>query len=239
MTLFQNIGGCKVKYNDIIKASFIERKNRFVATVRIGDTVEIVHIKNTGRCKELFLPDVEVYLSPSSNTGRKTKYDLISLIKPKSGMLINVDSQAPNTIAAEWLIKNKIFSECSILHKEVRYKNSRFDLYVEDGNKRCFIEVKGVTLESNGVALFPDAPTERGVKHINELIDAVDDGYEAWVIFVIKMKGISSFQPNRFTHPEFAEALLRAQTKGVKLVAIDCIVTPDEVIPDNSIDIVL
>ncbi len=216
-----------MKYNNIQKATFIKRPNRFIAEVSIGGKTEVVHVKNTGRCKELLVDKATVYLEKSSNPLRKTKYDLVGVEKntDKGPILINMDSQVPNQIAFEWLPKSGLFSENAIIKREVTFGNSRFDLFVEDGERKAFIEVKGVTLENDGVAMFPDAPTERGVKHLNELVECVKNGYEAYVLFVVQMCGINLFKPNDKTHKAFGYALRFAKKNGVKVLAYDCIVT--------------
>ena len=229
-----------MKYKSIIKARFISRPNRFIATVDIKGTVHTVHVKNTGRCKELLVKDATVYLSEGDNPNRKTKYDLVTVTKQREQqepILINMDSQAPNTIAEEWLPLSGLFSDRATVKREVFYKSSRFDLYVEDGDRKAFIEVKGVTLESNGIAAFPDAPTERGIKHLRELTEALADGYEAYALFIIQMKGVYTFRPNDTTHKAFGDALRAASAAGVKILAVDCAVTPNSVIADKLIEI--
>ncbi len=231
-----------MKYKNIVKGRFIERPNRFIAKVEINGETETVHVKNTGRCKELLQRGNTVYLEKSDNPARKTKYDLVAVEKKqedKPYLLINMDSQIPNAVAEEWLRKGNIFSEKSVIRREVKYGNSRFDLYIEDGERKAFLEVKGVTLENNGVAMFPDAPTERGVKHINELIKCIADGYEAYILFVIQMKEIRLFTPNYETHAKFGEALCEAEKAGVKIMAVDCVVTEESIEIDSLIDIEL
>ena len=231
-----------MKYKNIVKGRFIERPNRFIAKVEINGETETVHVKNTGRCKELLQRGNTVYLEKSDNPARKTKYDLVAVEKKqedKPDLLINMDSQIPNAVAEEWLRKGNIFSEKSVIRREVKYGNSRFDLYIEDGERKAFLEVKGVTLENNGVAMFPDAPTERGVKHINELIKCIADGYEAYILFVIQMKEIRLFTPNYETHAKFGEALCEAEKAGVKIMAVDCVVTEESIEIDSLIDIEL
>ena len=210
-----------MKYEKIIEGKFISRPNRFIAYVEIEGKAEIAHVKNTGRCKELLTEGARVFLEVSSNPERKTKYDLVAVYKGDN--LINMDSQAPNKVALEFVreqFKN------AIIKPEYTYGNSRIDIYVEKDGKKSLIEVKGVTLENNGIAMFPDAPTERGIKHINELIKARDDGYDSYILFVIQMKGIKGFKPNYKTHREFGEALKGAENAGVKILAYDCTVTP-------------
>lgn len=228
-----------IKYKNIVKGVFVERPNRFIAKVLVNGFEEVVHVKNTGRCKELLIKGATVYLSTSDNPDRKTKYDLIGVDKATdSGILrINMDSQIPNDVVDEWLKKGNLFSEKAKIKREVFYNKSRFDFYIEDGNRKAFLEVKGVTLEKNGVASFPDAPTERGIKHINELIDAVNEGYEGYIFFVIQMKNVNLFTPNYKTHPEFGEALKIAHNCGVKILAFDCIVTDDSIVVDKEIKV--
>jgi len=216
-----------MKYETTVPAVFLDRPNRFIAHVRLGDCVETVHVKNTGRCKELLVPGAEVILERSSNPSRKTKYDIICV--NKSGRLINMDSQIPNRAAEEWLKSGGLFPEEIEVFREKTYGNSRFDLYVESKQRKAFIEVKGVTLEKDNVARFPDAPTLRGIKHMEELIRCQQDGYEAYLLFVIQMKGIVRFEPNWETHREFGETLVRAANAGVHILARDCAVTEDSI----------
>lgn len=199
---------------------------------------ETVHVKNTGRCKELLVPNAKVYLYVSDNPNRKTKYDLIAVEKvtDRGIILVNMDSQVPNDVVAEWLKKNELFSENAVIKREVKFGNSRFDFYVEDGERKAFIEVKGVTLENDGVVSFPDAPTERGVKHINELVSCLEQGFEAYIIFVVQMKGVEVFEPNAEHHKEFADTLNYAREKGVKVLVYDCIVMPDSIEIDKKIE---
>ena len=231
-----------MKYKNIEKGRFIERPNRFIARVEINGQTETVHVKNTGRCKELLQKGCTVFLEKSDNPERKTKYDLVAVEKIREGkppLLINMDSQIPNAAAEEWLRKGNIFSENAVICREVKYGASRFDFYIEDGERRAFLEVKGVTLENDGVSMFPDAPTERGVKHINELIKCMADGYEAYILFVIQMKEISLFTPNYQTHPEFGKALCEAEKAGVKIMAVDCVVTSESIEIDSEIRVQL
>lgn len=228
-----------MKYKNIISGRFIERPNRFIAKVEIDGNIETVHVKNTGRCRELLQPGSTVYLSLSDNPQRKTKYDLAAVEKRREGkppLMINMDSQAPNPAAEEWLRKGGLFSEKAVIRREKNYGNSRFDFYIEDGERRAFLEVKGVTLENDGVAMFPDAPTERGVKHIRELMECIKDGYEAYILFVIQMKEIRLFRPNVKTHAEFAEVLGEAEGAGVRIMAVDCVVTPDSIVIDEEVE---
>ncbi|MBP3559487.1 MAG: DNA/RNA nuclease SfsA [Clostridia bacterium] len=230
-----------MKYKEVVKGVFKERPNRFIAKVEIDGCEETVHVKNTGRCKELLLENSVVYLSVSDNPLRKTKYDLIAVEKQTENgtVLINMDSQVPNDMVAEWLKKGELFSKNAIIKREVTFGKSRFDFYVEDSNNKAFIEVKGVTLENNGVALFPDAPTERGVKHIKELCSCVEKGYSAYIIFVIQMSGINLFKPNDATHKAFGDALRQAEKAGVSILAYDSVVTNESVCINKPIMIEL
>lgn len=214
-----------MKYENTKRAVFLDRPNRFIAHVDLNGQTETVHVKNTGRCKELLIPGTEVILEESVNPARKTKYDLICV--NKSGRWINMDSQVPNKAAAEWIRAGRLFPEEVALKTEKVYGNSRFDIYVESPCRKAFIEVKGVTLEENDIARFPDAPTQRGVKHVEELIRCQEDGYEAYLLFVIQMKGIREFEPNWSTHPQFGEVLQKAQNAGVHLLAYDCLIRED------------
>ena len=221
-----------MKYPNIVKGKFISRPNRFIANVKIENEIHTVHVKNTGRCKELLVPNCTVYLSLSDNPNRKTKYDLIAVEKErrnKPPLLINMDSQIVNYAAEEWLKESGFFGENATIHREVTFGKSRFDFFIETKNQKVFLEVKGVTLEKEGIALFPDAPTERGVKHINELIEAKKSGYSAYILFVIQMKEITEFTPNTETHMEFSESLKKAKKEGVKIMAMDCDISPDEI----------
>jgi len=232
-----------MRYKNIVKGIFKSRPNRFIAKVEINGKEETVHVKNTGRCRELLKENVTVYLEKSTNPNRKTAYDLVAVEKVREGkenLLVNMDSQIPNAVAFEWLTgENPLFSKNAKLKREVTFGDSRFDLYVEDGERKAFVEVKGVTLEHSGYALFPDAPTERGVKHINELVKATEAGYEAYILFVIQMKEVHTFSPNKEMHADFAEALKNAYNKGVKVIAMDCVVTPDEMIIDKKVRVCL
>ena len=215
-----------IKYLKVIEGVFLERPNRFIAKVSVDGNIETVHVKNTGRCKELLVPNAKVYLYVSDNPNRKTKYDLIAVEKvtDRSIILVNMDSQVPNDVVAEWLAESELFSQNAVIKREVKFGNSRFDFYIEDGERKAFIEVKGVTLENDGVVSFPDAPTERGVKHINELVSCLEQGFEAYIIFVVQMKGVHRFEPNAEHHKEFADTLNMAKEKGVKVLVYDCLV---------------
>ncbi len=214
-----------MKYAQVEQGVFLRRPNRFIAHVEIKGKEEICHVKNTGRCRELLVPGAVVFLEKSSNPNRKTKYDLIAV--QKGERLINMDSQVPNQAVYEWLEKGELFGEGALVKREVTYGNSRFDLYIQQGERKIFMEVKGVTLEENGVVRFPDAPTERGVKHIKELCRCIEDGYEAYIMFVIQMENVKYFRPNDATHPEFGQALREAEQAGVKILAYDCMVRKD------------
>lgn len=224
-----------MKYSTVIKAKFLSRPNRFIAVVETNGRKEVVHVKNTGRCKELLVPNATVYLSVADNTERKTKFDLIAV--EKGSNLVNIDSQAPNNAVEEWLKKGNYFSKNALIKREFTYGKSRFDFYVEDGERKVFIEVKGVTLEKDGVAYFPDAPTERGIKHIQELEASLCEGYEAIILFVIQMKEITEFRPNDVTHKAFGDALRKASNSGVKVLAMDCEITPDSMIIDKPVKV--
>lgn len=230
--------GCvNMKYERIEQAVFLERPNRFIAYAMIGGQKETVHVKNTGRCAELLVPEAVIYVQKSDNPDRKTKWDLIAVEKGKR--LINMDSQAPNQAAKEWIEQGKFVQNVTQIRPETVYGSSRFDLYVEAGDRKIFIEVKGVTLEENGVCRFPDAPSERAVKHLEELIRAVKEGYEAYVLFVIQMRNVRYFTPNTDTHPAFARALAEAAEKGVHILAYDCRVKTDGIEIADPVDVVL
>lgn len=224
---------------------FLSRPNRFLAHVLLDGCEIVCHVKNTGRLRELLTPGVSVAVQfhpDAEKAGRKTAYSLIGVLKetPAEKLWVNIDSQAPNQAAWEWLLAGEGLPFCPrpvSLRREVRYHDSRFDLSFSDGTVPWFMEVKGVTLDVNGTAMFPDAPTERGVKHLEELIRAKNDGYEAAVLFVIQMKGISSFAPNEKTHREFAAALALAQNSGVHIWAYDCMVTADSMAIDRQIPV--
>ena len=235
-----------MRYENIKKALFIERPNRFIAYAKLNEEIVKCHVKNTGRCRELLIPEkAEVYLQDhGENTDRKTRYSLVKVIKGER--IINMDSQAPNQIAFEWLKSGGLYDNITFIKREKTYGNSRFDIYYErgydiDSSKKVkgFIEVKGVTLEEDNVARFPDAPTERGVKHIYELIDAKKAGYEANILFVIQMKNIDHFEPNNKTHKAFGDALLEAKNAGVNIFAIDCHVTENEVYAGNFVPVII
>lgn len=214
-----------MKYKNTVRAEFCDRPNRFIAHVKINGVMETVHVKNTGRCRELLVPGYPVILEKSDNPARKTAYDLISVCK--EGRWINMDSQAPNEAAAEWIQGGGLFPEEVSVYRERKYGNSRFDIYVESLERKAFIEVKGVTLEENNIVRFPDAPTERGLKHVEELAECMQDGYEAYLLFVIQMKDVRKFQPNWNTHHRFGDALKTAREAGVRILAMDCMIGED------------
>ncbi len=215
----------KLVYENITKAKFIKRPNRFIAEVEIDGQREIVHVKNTGRCKELLLPGCEVWLTAPGTPDRKTKYDLVA-VRKDNGILFNIDSQAPNKVVKEWLA----LQSYDVVIPEYTYGDSRIDFYMERGSQKYLMEVKGCTLEVDGVGYFPDAPTERGVKHIRELIKAKEAGYTAILAFVIQMDGVSEVRPNVDTHPEFGTALEEAKKAGVEVWFLKCHVEPDKLL---------
>lgn len=226
-----------MKYKKIIEGIFLARPNRFIAQVLIDEKEEIVHVKNTGRCKELLLPGVKVILEDcSNNPNRKTKYSLIAVWK--QNMLVNMDSQVPNEVVFNALKENKIqeLKNLRYLKREVTFNNSRFDIYFEDEKQKGFIEVKGVTLENNHISMFPDAPTERGAKHILEMMEVVKQGYRGIIFFLFQMKGPSSFRPNYEMDKIFSDALKLASENGVEILVYDSIVNKDEIIVDKSIE---
>lgn len=216
-----------MKYEGIVEGIFLERINRFIAKVLINGHEELVHVKNTGRCKELFIKGARIYLQKSTNPSRKTKYSLISIYKDQ--ILINIDSQVPNSVVYEGILQKKIsdFSELLKLRREVTFGNSRFDLYYETKNSKGFIEVKGVTLENEGISMFPDAPTVRGNKHVLELIKATESGYKNYIFFLIQMAGINSFRPNISTDPDFSLSLVKANKSGVDIICFNSTVGDD------------
>ena len=177
-----------MKYERMLEGKFISRPNRFIANIEIDGKIEVCHVKNTGRCRELLVPGAEVYVQKADNPDRKTQFDLISVYKDK--MLVNMDSQAPNKVFKEWAETSGYFKNLSYIKPECKYNNSRFDFYLESDQRKIFVEVKGVTLENDGVVSFPDAPTERGIKHLKELEEAVKDGFEAYVCFIIQMEAL-------------------------------------------------
>ncbi|NLJ57894.1 MAG: DNA/RNA nuclease SfsA [Tissierellia bacterium] len=224
-------------YDNIRKAKFIDRPNRFIANIEIDGKIEACHVRNTGRCRELLIKGAEIYVQESNNSNRKTNYSLISVYKGER--LINIDSQAPNKVFHEYLLNGGLFQNITTIKAESKYNNSRFDFYIEADGKKSFVEVKGVTLEEKGVAMFPDAPTERGLKHLNELGKCLDEGYEAYVCFMVQMKDVLYFTPNYKTHREFGERLKDIMKKGVNIMALDCEVTKDSLVARNKVGIIL
>ncbi|MBR5648117.1 DNA/RNA nuclease SfsA [Pseudobutyrivibrio sp.] len=211
-----------MKYECIVEAKFISRPNRFIAHVDIDGTEVVVHVKNTGRCKELLIPGCRVYLEKATNPERKTPYDLVAVDTPTG--IVNIDSQAPNAVVKEWLLKQ----DYDLVVPEYKYGNSRIDFYMEKGEDKYLLEVKGCTLIKDGIGYFPDAPTERGVKHLRELTAAIDKGYKAMAAFVIQVEGVSEVRPNIETHPEFGVALKEAEEAGVEVLFLECNVKKDE-----------
>ena len=227
-----------MKYNRIITANFIERPNRFIAYVDLAGERTKVHVKNTGRCRELLQDNALVYLEKSDNADRATAYDLVAV--EKCGRLINMDSYAPNKVVGEWLASGGLYHDVSQVRPESVFGNSRFDFYVESvSGDRAFIEVKGVTLENDNIAAFPDAPSERAVKHVKELVEAHAQGYDTYLIFVIQMKDIRHVEPNWKTQPAFGEALKQARSAGVHLLAYDCVVEKDSLALNQEVPVVL
>ena len=211
-----------MKYSNIVKGTFLDRPNRFIAHVELDGKRETVHVKNTGRCRELLLPGAEIWLTAPGTEGRKTKYDLVT-VRKENGLLVNIDSQAPNAVVKEWLEKQQY----DAVVPEYTYSDSRIDFYMERGAERTLMEVKGCTLEREGIGYFPDAPTDRGVKHLRELAKAVKDGYRAALAFAIQMDGIKEVRPNIQTHPEFGTAMQEARDAGVEILFLSCHVEPD------------
>ena len=222
-------------YPNIHPAVFLVRPNRFIAHVLLGAEPVVCHVKNTGRCRELLVPGTPVWLCESKNPARKTQYDFIAV--QKGNRLINMDAQAPNPVFAEWAKTGHFLPDLTFLKPEFTYGSSRFDFYWEAGARRGFVEVKGVTLERDGAVYFPDAPTERGVRHLEELTASLSQGYEAWVCFLIQMADVSFFSPNDETHPAFGDALRRASKAGVHLLALDCEVSPEQIVARRLVPI--
>ena len=211
-----------MRYRNAVKGTFLDRPNRFIAHVLINGESETVHVKNTGRCRELLLSGAEVWMEKSENLSRKTAYDLIA-VRKRNGLLVNIDSQAPNKVVHEWL-EMQGFTE---IIPEYAYGNSRIDFCMEKGEEKYLLEVKGCTLEKDGIGYFPDAPTERGVKHLRELARAAAEGYRTAVAFVIQMDGVTEVRPNTATHPAFGAALQEARKRGVEVLFLQCHVEPD------------
>lgn len=231
-----------MKYKNVIPAIFVERNNRFIATVIIDGAPATVHVKNTGRCRELLVPGATVWLSVADDPSRRTKYDLVAVEKKREGntpLLINMDSQAPNAAVAEWLPASGLFLPDARFCREVTHGNSRFDFAVYEGEKTTFLEVKGVTLESSGVLRFPDAPTERGVKHLCELTALASAGYGAAVLFLVQMNEAIEFRPNDETHKAFGDALRAAKAGGVSIYCYKSAVYPDAITVTDPIPVKL
>ena len=222
-------------YDKIVKGKFIERPNRFIAYVDIDGKIEKCHVKNTGRCRELLIPGAKVYLEESSNSNRKTKYSLVGVMK--GNMMINMDSQAPNKVVKEWLELKASEKGIILIKPEKVYGESRIDFYYETDSSKAYMEVKGVTLIEDGIARFPDAPTERGIKHIEHLIELKQLGYETYIMFVIQCKGVKWFEPNDITHKAFGDALRKAVKTGVKVLAYDCVVAEDSLMIDSFVEV--
>ena len=225
-----------MQYKNMVPGTFVQRPNRFIAYVEMDGQMEIVHVKNTGRCRELLPEGAKVWCQKSDNPTRKTKYDLICV--EKGDRLINMDSQAPNVAAGEWL-RSGGFGAVDDVRPEVKFENSRFDFAFQKNGKPCFMEVKGVTLENKGICAFPDAPTTRGVKHLKELIRAVQEGYGAYVLFVIQMSDVEYLHPNDITDPEFSNALREATNAGVTVLAMDCQITSDSMMLRKEVPVKL
>lgn len=226
-----------MQYQTVKKAIFLRRPNRFIAQVALDGTEETVHVKNTGRCRELLVPGATIYLAEGTNPNRKTRYDLIAV--EKGERLINMDAQAPNRIFGEWAAASGFRSGLTLLRPETTWGNSRFDFYWEssENGPKGFVEVKGVTLEEGGAVYFPDAPTERGVKHVEELMACRAAGYEAALFLVVQMAGVAFWSPNDRTHPAFGEAVRRAAAAGVEILCRDCRVTPDTITMGEPVEI--
>lgn len=228
-----------MNYKQVEKGVFVKRINRFIALVEMQNQIERVHVPNTGRCRELLVPGVEVILSAAENPNRKTAYSLIAVYK--GSRLINMDSQIPHQVVYEALAQGKLeeIGQLTILKKEVKYKNSRFDIYFETAERKAFMEVKGVTLEQDGVSMFPDAPTTGGTRHMEELIEACQEGYEGYIFFLIQMEGVECFTPNREMDKLFAQTLEKAAKAGVKVMAYDAKVSEGEIVLRKPIPIQL
>lgn len=224
-----------MKYQNIKKAKFISRPNRFIANIEIDGKIQIAHVKNTGRCRELLVPGAEIYVQEFDSDTRKTKFDLITV--KKGTRLINMDSQIPNRVFREWVESGNFTNGVTLIRPETFFGDSRFDFYIVADDRKIFVEVKGVTLEENGIVRFPDAPTDRGVKHLRELMGAIDAGYEAQVVFIVQMDDVSHFEPNDRTHPEFGQVLREAVKKGVSVTALYCKITPDSIEAVGEVEI--
>ena len=222
-------------YGEVVRGTFLSRPNRFIARVMLEEGEAVCHVKNTGRCRELLVPGAPVYLEAAENPARKTRWDLIAV--EKGELLINMDAQAPNKVFGEWAAAGRFLPGLTALRPEFTWEDSRFDFLLEDAQGKIFVEVKGVTLEEDGEVRFPDAPTERGVKHLRGLQRAVEQGHRAAVFFVIQMKGPTRFRPNDATHPAFGAALREAAGNGVDVYAYDCLVTPDGLTLDAPVPV--
>jgi len=224
-----------MEYKDVRPARFLSRPNRFIAHIEMDGRTELCHVKNTGRCRELLLPGTEIWVQAASNPNRKTKFDLITV--KKGARLINIDSQVPNRIFQEWITSSNYFPRVKSVKPESSFRSSRFDFYIQTDQDQIMVEVKGVTLEENGVALFPDAPTQRGLKHIEDLCAWIEQGHEAYMFFIIQMKGVVYFTPNYATHPEFSQALSGARDRGLKIRALDCDVGDDSITARDFVEV--
>ncbi len=227
-------GESDLMYENVVPGIFVARPNRFVAHVEIDGELTVVHVKNTGRCRELLPAGAQVWCQKSDNPARKTAYDLIAV--DKGGRMINMDSQAPNVAVEEWLLSGGL-GAVEQVRREVRYGDSRFDFSFQKDGRLCYLEVKGVTLENDSVCAFPDAPTLRGAKHIRELIAAKQAGFGAYILFVIQMEGVSYLHPNDATDPAFGAALRQAMNSGVEVLAMDCLVSPAEMKLHSPVEI--
>lgn len=228
-----------MQYQNLEKGVFIERKNRFVAEVELNGEIVGVHVPNTGRCREIFVPGAEVYVNRAENKARKYPYTLCAVYK--GDMLVHIDSAGANRLAEEALKSGRVrgLENITEVEREKSYSNSRFDFRFKKGDQTCFMEVKGVTLENNGVAMFPDAPTERGARHLQELVKAKSEGYGAYVMFVVQMKGPHCFKPHVERDRNFTLNLVKAQNAGVEIMAYDSLVSPDMIALDSLIDVIL
>ncbi len=226
-----------MKYKNIKEGIFLDRPNRFIAYVDIDGKREVCHVKNTGRCKELLVPGALVYLEKSDNPKRKTKYDLVTV--KKKDVLFNIDSQAPNKVISEWLSEKILFSDIALIKSEAFYKKSRFDFYVETEKEKAFIEVKGVTLEKDGVFSFPDAPTERGTRHLLELCECLRDGFSAYVIFLVQAENVSYMTANLKNDEKFYNALITAKKSGVNVMCLNSKVTKDEITAKDFVPVAI
>lgn len=226
-----------MRYHDVSKGRFLARPNRFIAQVETEEGVQVVHVKNTGRCRELLVPGAAVYLERGTTPGRKTAFDLIAV--EKGGRLVNMDAQAPNKVFAEWAAAGGFLPDVTEIRSEYVYGDSRLDFCLETARGPHLVEVKGVTLEEGNAARFPDAPTERGVKHIRELQRAAESGLDATLFFVVQIENIDSVAPNDGTHPAFGDALREAAASGVNVCAYDCAVTPDSLLIRRPVPVIL